>query len=107
MPTLDSLAHLDGYGLLVARCLLSLVFAASAYDKFRAPPEELAMLGRLHLPFPGAGRARNWGFRGPRGDFADLRPLRATDVAAAWLVSMYCNRRGRALLVRARPKAIS
>jgi len=52
MPTLDSLAHLDGYGLLVARCLLSLVFAASAYDKFRAPPEELAMLGRLHLPFP-------------------------------------------------------
>ncbi len=52
MPTLDSLAHLDGYGLLVARCLLSLVFAASAYDKFRAPPEELAMLRRLHLPFP-------------------------------------------------------
>ena len=52
MPTLDSLAHLDGYGLLVARCLLSLVFAASAYDKFRAPPEELAMLSRLHLPFP-------------------------------------------------------
>jgi putative oxidoreductase len=52
MPTLDNLAHLDGYGLLVARCLLSLVFAASAYDKFRAPPEELAMLGRLRLPFP-------------------------------------------------------
>ena len=52
MPTLDGLAHLDGYGLLVARCLLSLVFAASAYDKFRAPPEELAMLRGLHLPFP-------------------------------------------------------
>ena len=52
MPTLEGLAHLDGYGLLVARCLLSLVFAASAYDKFRAPPEELAMLRGLHLPFP-------------------------------------------------------
>jgi putative oxidoreductase len=52
MPILDNLAHLDGYGLLVARSLLSLVFAASAYDKFRAPPEELAMLNRLHLPFP-------------------------------------------------------
>jgi putative oxidoreductase len=52
MSTVDSLAHLDGYGLLVARCLLSLVFAASAYDKFRAPPEELAMLSRLHVPFP-------------------------------------------------------
>ena len=52
MPILDSLAQLDGYGLLVARCLLSLVFAASAYDKFRAPPEELAMLRRIHLPFP-------------------------------------------------------
>ncbi len=52
MPTLDRLAHLDGYGLLVARCLLSLVFVASAYDKFRAPPEELAMLSNLHVPFP-------------------------------------------------------
>jgi putative oxidoreductase len=52
MPTLDSLAHLDGYGLLVARCLVSLVFAASAYDKFRAPPEELAMLNHLRVPFP-------------------------------------------------------
>ena len=52
MPVLDNLAHLNGYGLLVARSLLSLVFVASAYDKFRAPPEELAMLNRLHLPFP-------------------------------------------------------
>jgi putative oxidoreductase len=52
MPALNSLVFLDGYGLLIGRCLLSLVFAASAYDKFRAPPEELAMLRRLHLPFP-------------------------------------------------------
>lgn len=52
MPSLDGLARLDCYGLLVARCLLSLVFVASAYDKFRAPPEELAMLSRLHVPFP-------------------------------------------------------
>ncbi len=52
MPTLEGFAHLDGYGLLIARCLLSLVFIASAYDKFRAPPEELAMLSNLHVPFP-------------------------------------------------------
>jgi putative oxidoreductase len=52
MLTLDSLAHLDGYGLLIARCLISLIFVASAYDKLRAPPEELALLSRLHLPFP-------------------------------------------------------
>ncbi len=42
MPVLDNLAHLNGYGLLVARSLLSLVFVASAYDKFRAPPCESA-----------------------------------------------------------------
>ena len=52
MPALDSLARFDDLGLLVARCLLSLVFAASAYDKFRAPPREIEMLSSLHLPFP-------------------------------------------------------
>jgi putative oxidoreductase len=52
MPILDSLARLDDLGLLVARCLLALVFAASAYDKFKAPPREIAMLSSLHLPFP-------------------------------------------------------
>ena len=43
---------LGDLGLLVARCLLSLIFAASAYDKFMAPPREIAMLASLHLPFP-------------------------------------------------------
>lgn len=52
MPILDSLARYDDLGLLVARCLLALVFAASAYDKFKAPPREIAMLSSLHLPFP-------------------------------------------------------
>jgi hypothetical protein len=52
MPTLQSFAELISYGLLAARCLLSLVFIASAQDKFRVPPAELAMLGRLHVPFP-------------------------------------------------------
>jgi putative oxidoreductase len=44
---------LGDLGLLVARCLLSLIFAASAYDKFMAPTREIAMLTSLHLPFPG------------------------------------------------------
>ena len=52
MPILDSIARFDDLGLLVARCLLALVFAASAYDKFKAPPREIAMLSSLHLPFP-------------------------------------------------------
>lgn len=52
MSSLHGLTHFDDYGLLVARCLLSLIFAASAFDKFKAPTEELAMLRRLHLPFP-------------------------------------------------------
>ena len=52
MPVLDSLAGYDDLGLLAARCLLALVFAASAYDKFQAPPREIAMLSSLHLPFP-------------------------------------------------------
>ena len=52
MPILDSLARFDDLGLLVARCLLALVFAASAYDKFKAPPREVAMLSSLHLPLP-------------------------------------------------------
>ena len=52
MPTLDSLARFDDLGLLVARCLVSLIFAASAYDKFKAPPREIEMLNSLHLPFP-------------------------------------------------------
>ena len=51
MPILDSIARFDDLGLLVARCLLALVFAASAYDKFKAPPREIAMLSSLHLPF--------------------------------------------------------
>ena len=49
---MDLFAGFDDFGLLVARCLLSLVFAASAYDKFMAPPREIAMLSSLHLPFP-------------------------------------------------------
>jgi putative oxidoreductase len=52
MPILDSLARYNDLGLLAARCLLALVFAASAYDKFRVPPREIAMLSSLHLPFP-------------------------------------------------------
>ena len=52
MPIADSLARYDDLGLLVARCLLALVFAASAYDKFKASPREIAMLSSLHLPFP-------------------------------------------------------
>ena len=52
MPNIDPFAGFDDLGLLVARCLLSLVFAASAYDKFIAPPREIAMLISLHLPFP-------------------------------------------------------
>ena len=49
---MELFAGFDDLGLLVARCLLSLVFAASAYDKFMAPPREIAMLSSLHLPFP-------------------------------------------------------
>ncbi len=49
---MESFAGFDDLGLLVARCLLSLVFAASAYDKFMPPPREIAMLSSLHLPFP-------------------------------------------------------
>lgn len=52
MPDLHSFARYDDLGLLFARCLLSLVFAASAYDKFKAPPREVEMLSNLHLPFP-------------------------------------------------------
>ena len=52
MPILHSLLRYDGLGLLVARCLLALVFAASAYDKFKAPPLEIAMLSSLKLPYP-------------------------------------------------------
>jgi putative oxidoreductase len=39
-------------GLFVARCLLSLIFAASAYDKFTAPSAEIEMIKTLYLPFP-------------------------------------------------------
>ena len=49
---MEHVAELESLGLLVARCLLSLVFAASAYDKFMAPSREIAMLSSLHLPFP-------------------------------------------------------
>ena len=49
---MEPFAGFDDLGLLVARCLLSLVFAASAYDKFMASPREIAMLSSLHLPFP-------------------------------------------------------
>ncbi len=52
MPDLHSFARYDDLGLLVARCLLSLVFAASAYDKLKAPQREIEMLSSLHLPFP-------------------------------------------------------
>ena len=46
------LARFDDLGLLVARCPLSLVFAASACGKFRTLPWEIEMLSSLHLPFP-------------------------------------------------------
>ena len=52
MPILDSLARYADLGQLVARRLMALVFAASAYDKFKAPPREIAMLSSLYLPFP-------------------------------------------------------
>jgi hypothetical protein len=51
VPILDSLARYYNLGLLVARRLLALVFEASAYDKFKAPPCAALAVGRAAQNF--------------------------------------------------------
>jgi putative oxidoreductase len=52
MLDLNGLEGPVDFGLFVSRCLVALIFAMSAYDKFMVPPAELEMIKALHLPFP-------------------------------------------------------